>query len=250
MACLVIGSLSAAGCTSPTVASADGARTVYATLDGERVRLDLPLDGREPAGLALWFHGQGGDENFRMNGPWLNALRREGWAVAAGNLHGSSWGSPPAVQDAARLLAWAEKETGKKATLFVAGSMGAAVSINAMTGGLPAPKCWYGTMPVVDLDAVKAVPESSAQIREAWGGSVPSAMNPVNRLSMLPISTTYRVLASPQDKWVPKVDNADVLVRDLKRTGAVVSALSVTGPHGDPSHFQDADLARFAAGCR
>ena len=58
------------------------AEQVRGNLDGQRVRVNLPPT-TEPKGVAIFFHGQGSNYNHKMDGTWLDALRRDGWVVAS-----------------------------------------------------------------------------------------------------------------------------------------------------------------------
>lgn len=239
--------LALAACSGQS--GSDGELTLRDEVGGQEVRLDLPKQGN-PQALAIWFHGQNADEDARMNEDWLNGLRQRGWAVASGELGGgTSWGSPDSVEAAADLVEWAEARADVPTRLLVAGSMGAAVSLNALASGAIEADCWYGIMPVVDLEAVDEVPDSAEQLQDTYGDTIPAGSNPVDNLEALPQSTKYRVLASPGDTWVPKVDNADVLVAALRQAGADVDAVATAGQHGDPSHFDAQGLVDFANGC-
>lgn len=238
--------VAASGC-SVTRTNADADFTIRETVAGQAMRIDLAPG--KPKGLAIWFHGQGGTADTRMNEAWLNELRVAGWAVASADFHGNAWGNPDAVADVAALTKWASEKSGKDATLYVAGSMGGLTSLNSMAQGGHTPKCWYGTMPVVDQSSVSNVPDADKQIREAFGSaSVPQASIPARNLGSLP-SAKYRILSSPDDTWVPAAANADVLTHALKVAGREVSTLAVRGEHGDPSHFNGADLVTFARDC-
>lgn len=223
------------------------ATTLRSELAGESVRLSLPTG--EPKGLVVWFHGQGGNVNDRIDGPFLSALRRDGWAIASSNFHAQSWGNPASTEDAALLLAWAEERTGMRPALWVSGSMGGAVSLNAMLHGVPAPPCWYGVKPAIALTRMQAVPGAPGFIRTAFGGPVPPERNPAANVDALPVGTRYRVVTSPEDRWLAYEENAGLLVRMLRSRGAEVSQLSVTGHHDDPSHWNAADLLAFADSC-
>lgn len=231
-----------AGCSSAPK-NADGDKTVTATLDGQHVRVDLPAG--KVQGLAVWFHGQGGSADTRMNEAWLNALRVQGWAVASSDFHGNAWGNAAAVSDTKGLIAWASEQSGAPTKkMFVAGSMGGLNSLTYLASGGDAPKCWYGTMPVVDVTTVGNVPDAAEQISAAYGGAAPKPVD----LTKLP-AIRYRVAASPEDTWVPAAKNADALAASLKKSAREVSMLTVRGEHGDPSHFNERDLVDFAKGC-
>jgi hypothetical protein len=223
--------------------------TVRSSLAGESVRLSLPGGGAEPKGLVIWFHGQGGNVNDRVDGPWLDALRRDGWAIASSEFHDQSWGNPASTSDADRLVAWAEKMTGVPVRLWVSGSMGGSIALNAMTHGVPAPPCWYGVKPAISLKQMDHVPGGPAYIRDAFHGEVPADRNPVQNIDRLPADTRYRIVSSRQDQWVMYDENTRPLVRKLSARGADVSLLTVNGLHDDPSHFNASDLVDYADSC-
>jgi hypothetical protein len=236
--------LVSAGCSSTK--NADGDRTITDTVNGQPVRVDMPAG--KTKGLAVWFHGQSGDVSTRMNEPWLNKLRVEGWAVASSDFHKDAWGNADAVAATSALVDWASEKAGTPATLYVAGSMGGVNSLNTMVNTSDDPKCWYGTMPVVDLENVGSVPKSAEQISAAYGSTIPASHNPAQNIDQLP-DAKYRVLSSLSDTWVPAISNSDVLVAGLSAAGKEVSTRRASGEHGDPSHFNASDLAAFAASC-
>ena len=221
--------------------------TVRSELAGESVRLTLPTG--DAKGVVVWFHGQGGNVNDKIDGPFLSALRRDGWAIASSNFHAQSWGNPASTKDTALLLRWTEKHTGMLPSLWVSGSMGGAVSLNAMLHGVPAPPCWYGVKPAIALTRMQEVPGGPGFIRTAFDGPVPPERNPVANLDALPVQTRYRVVASKQDRWLDYRENAGLLMRTLATRGAEVSELPVRGHHSDPSHWNAADLLAFANSC-
>lgn len=234
------------GCSSAPP-NTDPDFTVTETINGQTMRVDL-APGKSK-GLAIWFHGQGGTVQTRMNEGWLNSLRVNGWAVASSDFHGNAWGSPAAVEDTESLVKWASEKVGKDASLFIAGSMGSLTSLNSMVSGAVTPLCWYGLQPVVDPSTVARVPDSGKQILAAYGGPVPASSIPARNIAHLP-AVKYRIVSSPDDTWVPARKNAAVLAAGLKASGGEVSTLAAKGEHGDPSHFNSADLLAFADGCR
>lgn len=209
--------------------NSDGDRTTRAVIDGQDVRIDAPTTGGTEA-VAVWLHGHGGDVDTRMNEPWLNALREKGWSIASGDLGGgTAWGDTEAVDAAKDLVQWAEQYGPVR--LIIAGSMGAVTALNA---NLDAP-CWYAVMPVYDLNTVNNVPGASGDLAAGVRD------NPVDTP---PPSGVWRVVLSDKDTWVPADRNGRLLA---ERTDATM--LEASGEHGDPSHFNSEDLARFAEGC-
>jgi hypothetical protein len=222
---------------------------VYGNLDAQDVRLSIPATDH-PKGVAVWFHGQTGGVDNRMDEPWLQSLVRSGWIVASSDFHTASWGNEASTTDTELLIDWAEKQTGEPVRLFVSGSMGATVSLNAMTHGVAAPACWYGVKPAIDVTKMDNVPGADRIISDAFAGEpVPSDRNPATSMSKLPLDTRYRMVASYGDPWVVRDENTDKLMRNIENRGGQVSVLTVTGIHDDPSHFDNNDLVDFADTC-
>lgn len=222
---------------------------IRSSLDGESVRLALPSGDGTPKGVALWFHGQGGNANNRVESPWLEALRRDGWVIASSDFHSTSWGNPESTEDTRRLINWAEDRTGLEVKLWVSGSMGGAVTLNALNFGIEAPPCWYGVKPAISLTQMDKVPGGPGYIRSAYAGPVPPNRDPVRNLTSLPTQIRYRVVASPTDHWVIYDQNTGPLISALLSLGADVSLLEATGLHEDPSHWNADDLKLFANSC-
>jgi hypothetical protein len=235
--------------TATATAEAPTGSVIYGRLKAQDVRLSMPPTDK-PKGIAIYFHGQNGGVDNRVDEPWLQALVRSGWIVASSDFHTDSWGNEASTDDTTNLITWAEKETGgAPIKLYVSGSMGGTVSLNAMTHAALVPPCWYGVKPAVDLTKMGNVPGADRIIREAFGGEVPSDRNPVNTIAELPTATRYRMVTSPEDTWVRESDNTGRLAAGLAARGAQVSVLTVHGTHDDPSHFDVDDLLAFAAGC-
>lgn len=222
---------------------------VRSHLAGEAVRLSLPSGDGEPKGIALWFHGQGGGANHRVESPWLEALRRDGWVIASSDFHESSWGNEASTDDTRRLIDWAEGQTGLDVELWVSGSMGGAVSLNALNFGVEPPPCWYGVKPAISLTQMDLVPGGRKFIASAYDGTVPTERDPIRNLASLPPETRYRVVASKDDHWVLYDQNSEQLIDTLVERGIDVSLLPARGLHEDESHWNARDLIEFADSC-
>ena len=236
--------------TATATAEAPMGTVIYGKAwDNQDVRLSMPPTDK-PEGIAIFFHGQNGHVDNRMGEPWLQALVRSGWIVASSDFHRDSWGNEASTEDTRQLVEWAEKESGGvPVRLFVSGSMGGSVSLNAMTHGVAAPACWYGVKPALDLTTMDRVPGARRIIREAFGGPVPADRNPVDNVASMPTETRYRFVASKQDTWVVKSKNTDPVMEGLAARGAEVSVLNATGTHDDASHWNAEDLVAFAHSC-
>jgi hypothetical protein len=235
--------------TQAATAEAPTGAVIYGKLKAQDVRLTIPPTN-DPKGIAVYFHGQNGGVDNRMDEPWLQGLVRAGWVVASSDFHTDSWGNEASTEDTTNLIDWAEEQTGDlPVRLYVSGSMGGTVSLNAMIHAGLAPPCWYGVKPAIDLTKMQHVPGGPRIIREAFGGDVPADRNPVNTIDQLPTTTRYRMVASPEDTWVIESENSDLLAAGLRARGAEATVFQVHGTHDDPSHFDVDDLVRFATSC-
>jgi hypothetical protein len=204
-------------------------------LAGQTAQLTFPSGEGTPKGVIVWFHGQGGNAANRVAGPWLESLRRAGWVIASSDFHFTSW---------------AEEETGLDVRVWVSGSMGGAVALNALNFGVQPPACWYGVKPAINLRRMDNVPGGRRFISAAYEGEPPVDRDPVRNLDSLPTDVRYRVVASKDDHWVLYDENSGPLISTLTAKGADVTLLRATGLHEDPSHFNASDLVEFAETCR
>jgi hypothetical protein len=235
--------------TATATAEAPTGEVIRDQLRGQDVRLSIPPTP-DPKGVAVFFHGQTGGVDNRMDEPWLQALVRSGWIVASSDFHTASWGNEASTLDTQDLVKWATEETGEPVRIFVSGSMGATVSLNAMTHGVEAPACWYGVKPAVDPTKMDAVPGATRIIDDAFDGQpIPADRNPALNIDKFSTETRYRMVASVNDQWVRYDENTGLLADALEDRGADVSILPVTGTHDDPLHFNVSDLVDFAATC-
>ena len=164
--------------TATATAEAPTGSVIYGRIKAQDVRLSMPPT-EHPKGIVIYFHGQNGGVDNRMDEPWLQALVRAGWIVASSDFHTDSWGNEASTDDTINLVAWAEEQTGNlPIKLYVSGSMGGTVSLNAMTHAGLVPPCWYGVKPAVDLTKMDNVPGGPRIIREAFGGDVPVRPQP------------------------------------------------------------------------
>lgn len=246
----VVGAFAMVLASMTATSDAQVGSVIYGRVMAQDVRLSMPPT-ENPKGIAIFFHGQNGGVDNRMDEPWLQALVKSGWIVASSDFHTDSWGNEASTEDTENLISWAEQKTENvPIRLWISGSMGGAVSLNAMSHGTVAsPPCWYGVKPAVDLTKMTNVPGADRIIREAFGGDVPFDRNPINVISDLSAQTRYRMVTSPQDTWVREAENTSRLAQGLEDRGADVSVLTVHGTHDDPSHFDSADLLDFAASC-
>lgn len=213
-----------------------------------------------PVPLAVYFHGQGDTSGGRIDDPTMIALRDAGFATMTCDFHGNNWGNQAAINDLADLLAWVTAGVTVGPVLLFGASMGGLASLNALHRGALASydvRGWYGTMPACNLAVAYAVPTNNftTQIRTAYGfasdagyAAATAGYDPVLAGSSFPL-IRYRFLASPEDTLVTKEGHTDVM-REALPDGVRENSLLVTsGAHGHISHWNAADISKFALRC-
>ena len=220
----------------------DGATTATAAVDGQTLTLISPAS---PAvGLAIFFHGEGADATAAAQSEWIAPLVAAGWAVAAGDLHGDSWGSPSSSSDLVDLTSWASAQTGLTPQLYVSDGAGALVSLNALTRGVATTACWYGVESVTDLESLSDDPTAEARIAAAYRARPSEADIPVeNATALASTGASFRFVGA--DARAPfTAANSGALAESLAEEGAAVT----TAQLGDAASL-GADLAAYSVGC-
>ncbi|MDY0910380.1 hypothetical protein [Microbacterium sp. CFBP9034] len=218
-----------------------GAATLTATLDGQQVVQILPSG--TPVGVAVFFHGQGGDAGSAAETAWIAPLVSAGWVVATGDLHGDSWGSPTASSDVIDIVSWLTGETGLAPRLLVSEGMGALVSLNSLTRGAVEAGCWYGVEAMTDLTVASDYAAATELIADAYRGRPGAADNPVESTEVLGATgSAFRFVgADGEDTFTAR--NSGALAEALTAAGASVSMGEVGVDE------LGADLVEFAGGC-
>lgn len=214
------------------------------------MRLDAPDAPDAPVGLAVFFHGLGGDVNTLMDSDWIRALRAEGWAVASSDFHLNAWGAPETTVDLQSLTSWASDATGMAPTLMISDSMGALTSLNAIVRGGTFVPCWYGVESVVDLRTVESIAGAPAQIEKSYGGKPTVADNPIENVDKLTRNETiFRLIGAENDTIISNSANSLEFSNALRAAGGDVSYRGVAADHGGAALFDATDLTTFAKGC-
>lgn len=220
----------------------EGATTVVAAVDGQNLALVIP--GTPAVGLAVFLHDEGADATAAAQTEWIAPLVAAGWAVASGDLHGDSWGSPAATSDLLDLVKWSGVETGLTPSLFVSDGMGALVSLNSMTRGAVAPACWYGVESITDLASLSGDGATARLVAGAYRGRPGAADNPVDSAGTLATAADRFRLVGADGEAPFTAAHSGALAQGL----AAAEASVTVGEVSDPPTLA-ADLVSFANGC-
>jgi hypothetical protein len=234
---------------SPTAPEKGAAGLQSSELDGQQVWLSIP--DVDPVGLAVLFPGAEEQASALLRTATAEALGAAGWAVATGEFHGASWGSPASSADVAALRAWADDQVGALPALYVSFEMGGSTSLASMLRSPKVPvACWYGAGTVTDLATVgTAVPAVGSQIVSAWGGA-PSADQAINaQIDQLPTATTYRVVIPGAGADDLRVQDPQTLISALEQSGHTVSQDTAASPLTTSAQIDADDVIAMAKGC-
>jgi pimeloyl-ACP methyl ester carboxylesterase len=215
-------------------------------VDGQRAVVARAPDPNGAAVLVV--HGYQGDAwtpfAFDTMVPVTTALLRRGYAVAASDAHGNSWGSDASVRDYRALAA--ELADQRLEPRYVIGMSMGGLSALRLIAHLPV-RAWVGIYPVCSLRSIVRRGGYDESIADAHGGEVRRAVArlspalPRRGLRGLPM----RFYASEADTVVPKGVNADRCAALARRRGARARVVQARGDHGHPSHFRPRQVVRL-----
>lgn len=140
---------------------------------GQAVRYWLPPDGSTSGVLLIWCHPAGGTVGLGpgyFSYPLIHAAIQEGWAVAASNMHGDSWGNASALTDLTNLVTLVNNLRTVTKVVLVGASMGGTAVSNAIANStLANVKCVVAIDAVFDLANMYANASYTTAIETAWG---------------------------------------------------------------------------------
>lgn len=175
--------------------------------------------------LVVIIHGSGGRAKSILDQsefPEVPIYLKRGFAVAASDADGlQNWGNPASVADIEHLI----DRLGYERVFIESGSMGGLDTMQLL--GRVNPVAVALVSPVCDISHLG--PPVIPALEIGWGASRPSYLAPVvpEPAKGLPV----KILASTEDTWVPKIYNADVCARELRRRGAIVHEHTIKGEH-------------------
>lgn len=216
---------------------APSAQARYLEVGGQRAQVLHPVSSN--GGLVLYVHGAGQNAECLQGVPiakhLVAPLVAAGFTVATSDAHGvETWGSAASVEDYVHLV----HRLHPRRVYIVAQSMGGLDGVQLIDRLHP--DAWAGIYPVDNMASIRPYRQFIAKI---WGSSPPKSLSPAKAddVAGMPVM----IWASPEDKVVPKVKNADVLATWMRSEGAKVTEFSTEGEHGDVSNFQPRRLIRL-----
>jgi hypothetical protein len=211
--------------------------------------------------MVMYFHGAGEDQTALVSDSLktttVDALANAGYIMCGTNAHGgSNWGNQVSVDDYPDLF---------RAVLNAGYNIGKVVYFSQSMGGMDGLTClsqqripnviaWFGIYPACNLANIYSLGVFTSAINTAYGitGVEPntyanqtSGYDPVLSTASFFRAIWFRFYASPGDTVVPKAMNSDVMSALVKPVTPESTVVVCSGNHGDPSHFQPADILAF-----
>lgn len=229
-----------AGPAGPTAAE-EAARTVTRpTVAGQKAV--LATAPRKTDRVVLYVHGNnelaGSILSKRSKAELVAALLNSGYAIAASDAHGNSWGNPAGLRSYVALVGWL-KRRGYPEVYVLAQSAGGLTAL-ALIDRVPI-KAWAGLFAACNLDALHARGRYADVIDEAWPHGWPAGPVRPRNVKGLPMI----FWASASDTRVPKSSNTDVCAANARADRARVTVVTTFGDHGDRSHYDAPRLLAF-----
>lgn len=223
----------------------------FAAPSGQLLRFQHRRGAPRDAPLAVYLHGRNGTADDRAGTPWLTDLNDAGWVVAGGQLHDNHWGGPGSVAGLAELFAAADRFTTAPVVLLIGGSMGALAALNWIRFGDRPVGGAYLVQPCCSLSDCRDDADHRAEIDAAYTGGDLHRWDPLLAdAAEFSAGVRYRFVSSADDRLIRADAHAARLADRLAPIGPREnSTLRVSGDHGDPSHFDPADLVAFAGRC-
>jgi hypothetical protein len=233
----------------------------HQTIGGQAATI-LTADGLNPtlpAPLVIYHHGAGEDQDALLTDALkagiVSAMLDAGFIVAGSNAHGNNWGNQNSLDDYSALYTYISANFNISAVIHLSQSMGGISGLLCTAAGSPVPAAWVGIYPACSLSAAFGANAGifAADIRAAYGiasdGSDYAAKTAGHDPLLIAASTfagrRLRFYASTGDTVIPRASHSDPMAVHVSGTAAEATVISCTGNHGDPSHFQPANLLFF-----
>ena len=210
--------------------------------------------------LVIYHHGYG----ETCSGPVTEAIAEKralflaltgaGYIVAASNAHLNNWGNDASQADYLELYTFLHTCYNITKVIYVGQSMGGLSSLLMVASGAIPVVGFAGIYPACNLADVYSNATFTASINTAYSISGDYATKTAGHDPVLIAGASFtgkrmRFYASPDDVTVPAATNSTAMAAVVAAYATESEVVACTGVHGDPSHFQSADLLTFLGRC-
>jgi acetyl esterase/lipase len=239
------------------------------TTEGWRLSLPKSYDSRVPMPLLIHCHGGNGTA-YDPGGPGhvsFDLASSYGFIVASGNMvydvgKVNSFGGPAALNSIYELYKWVRGRFPIGAVFLSGVSMGGLPVMNTLADrripgiagavlGAPVLNLrWYWDNRLTNAALTPSIPDFKASfgITSDVLADVRTHADPYD--PMLRDASAYRgtpvlIFQSPADTSATSPENANMMVTKLTGASVDVTAVTATGPHGDPSQFDGTTIGNW-----
>lgn len=245
--------------TSPSLATSS--MKIYMDVDGVHTVAEIPAtySPSTPSRVAVYVHGMNGLADKIWNNEYMKpvttALVNAGYIVIASDFkQQNNWGNTQSSIDMKNLLdAYKKRFNLEEKPYMIMQSMGGMATLNAIAQGKVNPKAVVGLFPACNLAVSYPFYQYTDAINASYGITVDNPYSiaakghdPIHDIDpAIYQSIPFKIWASSDDHYVPKIDNTDAFRDRINGIGGNVTVVSSTGDHGDPSNYQPTDIVNF-----
>jgi hypothetical protein len=223
----------------------------------------IPYNSSNPTNVIVFGHARSDDQTGMLGDSGkplasVNALLDAGYILVGTNARGVAWGTQQSVDDHVAAWKYVKDNYNTKNVALWCVSMGGLPTLSVLAQGKIPAVGWYGINPVCSLANLYSLGTYTSDIDTAYSISGSGSGTYANRTFGLDPLLSFgdawrhvpmRMTASTGDTVVPKADNADALAALVATRAREAVVVTKTGAHGDPSMYDDADVAAFFARC-
>lgn len=218
----------------------------------------VPYDSGTATPFVMYHHGSGEDEDAMLTDALkadvIEALIDAGYICAGISAYGNNWGNQAACDAYPDLFKFVDDRYNLSSVVFLSQSMGGLTGLLSLSQhNVPGVVAWAGIYPACNLAAIYAAGTFASAINTAYSctsttyAAKTNGHDPALKWGKAFRNVYMRFYASPSDVTIPKADNTDVFQALIATSCFESTIVACTGVHGDPSHFQPADLVAFYA---